>query len=281
MCTMKKPAPSIASAIDSYEPRGSWRGIDALVKRIVAVRVKGEKLAHIFRLFERFPDTDGSGVFLSLRHVVEATPGYETALVASLQRTPSEGALAIAYALVNAGTKRVGRVDLVRLLKSAERGDATPPKKSAAKSKTTSGVRAEDLATMLGKKRSSPEVAAFVKKIGAAPKVSGHDEMGGFFGCTKTGFAWTFDEKGVLDAIFVPPCYRDNERTTVTLPFGLAMEQSRKDVRKLLGKPRASTEAGKTMFAYCTDTYERGGLSVCIKYKPDASRIESMQIKKT
>ena len=70
----------------------------------------------LFRVLERFPDSDGFGVFWSILHGLEALPNYETRLIQSVQQQPMEFNLIMINRLLNAGVDEINGVNLVALL---------------------------------------------------------------------------------------------------------------------------------------------------------------------
>lgn len=68
-----------------------WLPLDDLLAQLWQAGLKPEHLPYLFRLFERFPESDGAGVLWGIIHGVEALPfDYEQALRASLARQESE-----------------------------------------------------------------------------------------------------------------------------------------------------------------------------------------------
>jgi hypothetical protein len=71
-----------------------------------------------FRLYERFPDEDGYGVFWSILHSIEAQPGYDVHVVASVNRRPTRFPLSMVYGMLNARIQTVGGVPFLELLRA-------------------------------------------------------------------------------------------------------------------------------------------------------------------
>jgi hypothetical protein len=80
-----------------------------------------------FRLYERFPEDDGCGVFWSVLHRIEAQPGYEQPVVESVRRRPSRFPVLMANRLLNSGIRQVGGVDLLELLRRVAADEQCPP----------------------------------------------------------------------------------------------------------------------------------------------------------
>jgi hypothetical protein len=80
----------------------------------------------LLSVFERFPESDGFGVFWSIVHLLEACSGYEPVLLASVARKPVEFNLLMVNRLLNSGIREVHGQSLVQLLSSVrERENAT------------------------------------------------------------------------------------------------------------------------------------------------------------
>jgi hypothetical protein len=77
--------------IDEFEPvRGDWRQLDTLLNELWEIGVREGPLPVLFRVFERFPESDGTGVLWSIVHGIEALPyDYAPHLRESLARKPS------------------------------------------------------------------------------------------------------------------------------------------------------------------------------------------------
>jgi len=106
---MRRPQRDILAEIDGFAPGapGDWRGLDALLSELWQGPIAVACLSTLFRVFERFPDDDGAGVFWSIVHGIElADLDYEKPLRESLSRQPSE----------------LGRIMLVRLEQSKALG---------------------------------------------------------------------------------------------------------------------------------------------------------------
>ena len=62
----------------------------------------------MLRVFERYPDEDGAGVFWSIVHGLEALPGYEPFLVESYsKRAPSEFGVIMLGRILNSGQREI------------------------------------------------------------------------------------------------------------------------------------------------------------------------------
>lgn len=88
-----------------------------------------DALAHLdvwFRLYERFPESDGHGVFWTILHGIEAQPGYEASVVASVRRTPTHFPVLMVNCMLNGGVTSAGGVDLLGLLQSVAANDRCP-----------------------------------------------------------------------------------------------------------------------------------------------------------
>jgi hypothetical protein len=80
-----------------------------------------------FRLFERFPESDGHGVFWSILHGIEAQSGYERSVVASVLRNPTHFPVLMVNRLINRGTNEAGGVNLFELLRTVVESERASP----------------------------------------------------------------------------------------------------------------------------------------------------------
>jgi hypothetical protein len=90
---MPRPQNDILLEIDCFtpDPPGHWLGLQALLDELWQSRASASSLPTLFRVFERFPDEDGSGVFWSILHGIESMDvDYEALLRESLSRQSSE-----------------------------------------------------------------------------------------------------------------------------------------------------------------------------------------------
>jgi hypothetical protein len=104
--------------------------------------------AHIdvwFRLYERFPDEHGHGVFWTILHGLEAQPGCDAAVVASVRRWPTHYPVLMVNRMLNADIRSAAGADLLGLLQQV-----------AADEKLAAGVR-EDAERFLEHQRGRAE----------------------------------------------------------------------------------------------------------------------------
>ena len=71
----------------------------------------------LFRVFERFPWSDGFESFWSVLHALERMTGYEPLLIESVRRTPGEFNLLMINRLLNAGITSVAGTSLLAVLR--------------------------------------------------------------------------------------------------------------------------------------------------------------------
>ncbi len=79
-------------------------------------RVAPKYLGVWFHLYERFPETDGYGVFWAILHGIEAQPGSDRFVVESVRRKPSRFPVTMVNRMLNGSITSVGGVDLLGLL---------------------------------------------------------------------------------------------------------------------------------------------------------------------
>ena len=90
---MTRQQSQILQDIDQFESArdGSWLGLESLLSELWGTEISEGCLPTLFRVFEKFPEEDGAGVFWSIVHGIESTDlDYQAALQASLARQSSE-----------------------------------------------------------------------------------------------------------------------------------------------------------------------------------------------
>jgi hypothetical protein len=87
---MARTAEEILGDIDAFRPVGGhWRPLDELLAELWSVGVPQSAIPVLLRVFDRFPDEDGAGVFWSIVHGLEALAGYEPLLFESAELRPA------------------------------------------------------------------------------------------------------------------------------------------------------------------------------------------------
>ena len=76
-------------AVESVDGTDDFCRLHALAGRYFALPDAADHLDVWFRLYERFPNTDADYAFWSILHRIEARPGYERLVAASLRRRPA------------------------------------------------------------------------------------------------------------------------------------------------------------------------------------------------
>jgi hypothetical protein len=117
---MTEGVEQLVSAIDtlsSVTTPESLTRLQELSDRYFAAPEAAEHLAVWFRLYERFPEDDGYGLFWSILHGIETLPRWERLAVESVRRRPSHFPLLMVIRLLNSGVKESGGQDLMQLLR--------------------------------------------------------------------------------------------------------------------------------------------------------------------
>ena len=128
---MARPIAAIISDIDEFLPRdGDWNRLDRLLGELFGSDQPHLGIVPLLRVFERFPDEDGFGVFWSIVHGLESLPGYECPLLESINRRPVEFTLLMVNRLLNGGIREVQGTPLLSILEE-----------SSAKLETTANAR--------------------------------------------------------------------------------------------------------------------------------------------
>jgi hypothetical protein len=119
----------IASEVDdlALTDPDDFNRLDALAVEYFSHPEAAEQLGLWFRLYERFPESDGHGVFWSILHGIEAQPGYEESVVASVLRNPTHFPVLMINRLINAEVSEIGGVNLLGLLGSVAEDERASP----------------------------------------------------------------------------------------------------------------------------------------------------------
>jgi hypothetical protein len=129
LCDMNRYLKNIIltlDSIESVESEAEVKKLHSAVDELFASDQPERGMEALLRIFERFPDKDGYGVFWSILHGLETLPGYEVSVVESVRRQPSEFGLLMINRMLNVGRTRAGGVDLMAILEEV----STDPKYS-------------------------------------------------------------------------------------------------------------------------------------------------------
>ncbi len=114
---MARTIAAIIGDIDEFLPRdGEWKRLDRLLDELFGSDQPQLGIVPLLRVFERFPEEDGYGVFWSIVHGLESLPGYEKPLLASINRKPTEFTVLMVNRMLNSGITEVEGVSLLTLL---------------------------------------------------------------------------------------------------------------------------------------------------------------------
>ncbi|MBF9239812.1 hypothetical protein I2I05_20630 [Hymenobacter sp. BT683] len=104
--------PSLATllhSLDSFQPQDSWVQAEDLLAELWEHGPPADALVPLFRFLERFPVDESGGVLMGLMHGIESFPAYETELLDSLHRQPTEITLLLVRRIANTGQKSIAQ----------------------------------------------------------------------------------------------------------------------------------------------------------------------------
>jgi len=114
---MPRPPETIIADIDAFEPvEGNWLPLDTLVGELFEAGNAMLGVPALLRVFERFPNDDGAGVFWAVLHGLESVSNYECAVLEAVGRKPTEFAVLMFNRMLNGGIQEIGNIPLLRLL---------------------------------------------------------------------------------------------------------------------------------------------------------------------
>lgn len=102
--------------IESADNEADLRQLDQALQELFQSEHPERGMDALFRVFERFPQSDGYGVFWGVLHGLESLSNYEPRLIESVRRQPMEFNLTMVNRLLNDGTTQVKGTDLLALL---------------------------------------------------------------------------------------------------------------------------------------------------------------------
>ena len=115
---MPRKIQTIARDIARFAPDddGDWHRLDVLLDELWQAGSPEQAIPEMLSVFERYPEEDGHGVMWSLVHGLEKLPNYESALLSSLARQPSELGIVMVGRMLNSGVTAVDGVSLLLTL---------------------------------------------------------------------------------------------------------------------------------------------------------------------
>lgn len=110
--------------LSSVEDVVQLKLLESLLAELNPTSLTAEQYKALFGLFERFPTHDGHGVFWSIVHLLEKSSRYESFLLESVLRQPTEFNLQMVARLINGGFTQIGSANLPALLKTVSTSPA-------------------------------------------------------------------------------------------------------------------------------------------------------------
>lgn len=118
----------IIADINQFKPQhGNWLRLDALLNELWTTGEQENFTADLLKVFERFPEEDGAGVFWSIVHGVERFKEYEKHLINSLNRQPSEMGLLMLRRIKNTGVKTIAGREIKEVISDLLSSERTTP----------------------------------------------------------------------------------------------------------------------------------------------------------
>lgn len=116
---MDRSPEQIANDIAAFQPHGGdWLKLNALLEELWRDDDPVSYISLLLNVFERYPESDGGGVFMGILHGVESLPGYQPLLLQSVQCVPSIFGTMMLGRLLNAGVTEIEGVSVPQVLQS-------------------------------------------------------------------------------------------------------------------------------------------------------------------
>jgi len=100
---------TLLRSLDSFQPHDSWMRLEDLLEELWELGPPADALMPLLRFLERFPEDDSGGVLMGLMHGIETFSEYETELLDSLHRQPTEITLLLVRRIANTGQKIIAQ----------------------------------------------------------------------------------------------------------------------------------------------------------------------------
>ena len=114
------------NGIKSLESPNELQQLEASVDQLFASENPKLGIEALLRVFERFPEQDGFGIFWSIVHGLESLSGYEPLLIESVKRQPSLFGLLMINRLLNSGFFKIQSDELLSILKNIAADESRP-----------------------------------------------------------------------------------------------------------------------------------------------------------
>ena len=117
---------TLPHSLDSFQPRNSWLQLEDLLEELWELGPLLDALVPLFRFLERFPEDDNRGVLMGLMHGIETFPEYETELLDSLHRQPTEITLLLVRRIANTGQKTIAQQPVASVYRAVHAHPTAP-----------------------------------------------------------------------------------------------------------------------------------------------------------
>lgn len=118
--------PTLLHSLDSFQPHDSWIQLEDLLAEVWELGPPADALVPLFRFLERFPEDESGSVLMGLLHGIETFPEYETELLDSLRRQPTEITLLLMRRIANTGQKTIAQHPVASLYRTVHVHPTTP-----------------------------------------------------------------------------------------------------------------------------------------------------------
>jgi hypothetical protein len=103
-----RPANQVLQDIRHFQPtEGNWLELDDLMTELWETSEPASYTKQLFELLERFPSDESQGVLWRVLHGLESLGNYETELIQSIQRQPTEITTYMVHRIANTGATMI------------------------------------------------------------------------------------------------------------------------------------------------------------------------------
>lgn len=104
-------------SITSVDDPDELQSLEDSVNQLLASKNPELGIDALLRVFEKFPNKDGFGIFWSILHGLESLPNYQEKLVESVNRQPSYFGVMMINRMLNSSHREVKSMELLSVLK--------------------------------------------------------------------------------------------------------------------------------------------------------------------
>jgi hypothetical protein len=113
--------------VSSAEDESQLEELDSIIQSLTPSECGVPEFEALLRIFERFPESDGFGIFWSIVHFLEGCTGYEPSLLSSVRRAPADFNVMMIHRQLNGGIAEIDGISLLEVLRLVSESESVLP----------------------------------------------------------------------------------------------------------------------------------------------------------